>query len=245
MSYSHIEGVIFDLGSTLIEFENSPWLETTYKGLERGYRWLSDDGYILPDFDVFARQLAARMDELRSRATDTLKERQSTDAPELYFAEMGMGDPRELSRRFMEVFYTAVTDQMAVCDGALETLRELCRRGYKTGMISNTPFRRDQLEADLARYGLTPYLGFRVYSSHFGVRKPHPGIFQEGLRQIGLPPEKTMYVGDHYAWDIQGAQTVGMTAVLKYREGREYPDPMPNGFRVIRSLPELLEILRG
>jgi putative hydrolase of the HAD superfamily len=243
VAYSQIKGIIFDLGSTLIEFENRPWRETTLIGLELGYQRLSEKNYVLPDFENFALRLITVMDELRSRAYNTLQERQSTDAPEFFFSELGFEKPKELSLWFMDEFYRAVTDQMTSCDGAEKTLREIKKRGYKTGLISNTPFPRRQHETDLDNYGLKSHLDFRIYSSEFGVRKPHPDIFMAGLQAIGLPAEETLYVGDSYKWDVVGAQTVGMSPVLKYWEGRDYPDPMPNNFPVIHKLSELMELL--
>jgi putative hydrolase of the HAD superfamily len=243
MSYSEVRGIIFDLGSTLIEFENRSWTETTLKGVELGYHRLAERDYILPDFENFALRLMTVMDELRTRAYTTYKERQATDAPEFFFSELGFEKPKELSRWFMDEFYRAVTDQMTSCEGAVETLREIKRRGYKTGLISNTPYPRSQHEADLDRYGMTPYLDFRIYSSEFGVRKPHPDIFMAGLEKIELPPEATIYVGDSFKWDIKGAENVGMCPVLKYREGRDYPDPLPDTIPVIHNLAELLDLL--
>jgi len=243
LSLAKIEGIIFDLGSTLIEFENRPWSETTLKGIRIGYRLLAEKNYILPDFDNFARPLMAVMDEFRVRAIETMKERQATDAPEFYFSELGLENPKELSRWFMNEFYRAVTEQMTACDGAEETLREVRRRGYRTGLISNTPYPRETHEADLDNYGLKSYLDFRIYSSEFGVRKPHPDIFLAGLESMSLPPDKVIYVGDSYKWDVVGSQTVGMSPVLIYWEGRDYPDPMPNNLSVIHRLPELLDLL--
>lgn len=243
MSYTHIKGIIFDLGSTLIEFENRPWAETTLEGLRLGYLRLAEKEYILPDFEIFAGKLMAVMDELRTRATSTLKERQATDAPEIFFSELGFENPKGLSRWFMDEFYRAVTEQMTACDGAEETLREIKRRGYKTGLISNTPYLRNQHEADLDRYGLTPYLDFRIYSSEFGLRKPHPDIFTAGREKIGLETDQIIYVGDNYQWDVVGSQGAGMTPVLVFWDGRDYPDPLPENLTVIHRLPELLDLL--
>lgn len=243
MAAGRIEGIIFDLGSTLIEFENRPWSETTLEGIKIGYELLSERDYDLPDFDSFSQSLMAVMDELRMRAISTLNERQATDAPEFYFTELGLENPKELSRWFMHEFYRAVTGQMTACEGARETLQEIKKRGYRTGLISNTPYPRDQHEADLDNFGLQSYLDFRIYSSEFGLRKPHPGIFQEGLKAIQLPPENVIYVGDNYDWDVVGAQSAGISPVLIYWEGRGYPDPMPDNFPIIYHLSELLDLL--
>jgi putative hydrolase of the HAD superfamily len=245
LSYARIKGIIFDLGSTLIEFENRPWAETTLKGIDIGYRLLTEEGHRLPPFDEFASSLMAGMDALRLRALETMMERQATDAPDIFFAELGLKDPKDISRRFMDKFYNAVTEQMTACEGAAETLSTVNERGYKTGLISNTPYPRANHEADLDRYGLKSFLDFRIYSSEVGLRKPHPDIFLAGREAINLAADEIIYVGDSYKWDVVGARQAGMKPVLIYWEGRDYPDPMPDGFPVIHRLPELLDLLDG
>jgi putative hydrolase of the HAD superfamily len=112
----------------------------------------------------------------------------------------------------------------------------------RTGLISNTIFPGREHDVDLDNLGLMPYIDFRLYSCDFGYRKPHPGIYEEGLRLVGLPAHETLFVGDRYYEDVDGPQKAGMSGVLVYHEGRDYPDPMPDGFPVIYKLPELLEI---
>jgi putative hydrolase of the HAD superfamily len=245
LSYAGIKGIIFDLGSTLIEFENRPWAETTLEGIEIGYRLLSEENHRLPPIDEFASGLMAVMETLRLRALETMKERQATDAPEKYFAEIGLENPKDISRRFMDKFYKAVTAQMTACEGAADTLRTVKERGYKTGLISNTPYPRANHEADLDRYGLKSFLDFRIYSSEVGLCKPHPDIFRAGQKAIDLNPDEIIYVGDSYKCDVIGAFQAGMKPILIYWEGRDYPDPMPDGFPVLQRLPELLDLLSG
>jgi len=243
MSLAHIRGVIFDLGSTLLEFESRPWDEITYEGQKRAYDRLVSDDHQLPAFDLFNARLEEIKNEYRAVAAETLKEWRSVDAFEKALVEYGLPDAREQSIRSIEIFYELVREGFVLCEGANEVLENIKRRGYNTGLISNTIFPETAHEIDLDNFGLLPYIDFRVYSSEFGYRKPHPEIYREGLRRIGLPPERTLYIGDRYVEDVEGPQNIGMSAVLKYREGRVYPDPMPAGFPVIDSLPELLDLL--
>lgn len=243
MPFSHIRGIMFDMGSTLLEFENRPWDETTHDGLRIGYRQLRRRVPQVPEYETFASELMAIMDRLRQRSTDSLIERQSTDAPEQYFASKGYDNPKGLSHWFMDVFYTAVTDYMTMCEGADKTLGALKAAGYRTGMVSNTPYQRYQHEADLARFGLTDYLDFRIYSSEFGRRKPDPSIFLAGLEAMGLRNDEVLYVGDHYIWDVRGAQAAEIQPVLVHARHREYPDPIPKSVPVIHRLKELLKLL--
>jgi putative hydrolase of the HAD superfamily len=64
-------------------------------------------------------------------------------------------------------------------------------------------------------HDLLDFFPIRVYSSAVGVCKPHPRIFEEALRQVGVNACEALFVGDIVRKDIVGAQRVGMRAVLR------------------------------
>lgn len=240
-----IKGIIFDLGSTLIEFESKSWDELALEGQKRAYDCLIDTDHRLPDFEAFNDRLEAIKNDYRVVAMETLKEWRSAEAFERLIRELGLENAAEQSRICMDAFYNVVREGIVMCKGAPATLKEVKRRKLKTGLISNTIFPGPAHEVDLDNFGLTPYIDFRLYSSDFGYRKPHPGIYEEGLRLIGLDADETMFVGDRYVEDVEGPMAAGMSAALIYHEGREYPDPMPGGFAVIHEISELLDILKS
>jgi FMN phosphatase YigB (HAD superfamily) len=127
----------------------------------------------------------------------------------------------------------------------LTTLRALVERGYRLGLISNTPWGTpDYLwEQQAEKFGLAGLLQVRLFSSDVGVRKPDPRIFLEALRRLGVPPERALFVGDAPVEDIGGAAGVGMRTALVVRGGR-FPDACrhPPDLRV-SGLQELLDHL--
>jgi HAD superfamily hydrolase (TIGR01509 family) len=242
-SHAGVKGVIFDLGSTLIEFESKSWDVLALEGQKRAYDSLIDSDHLLPEFEIFNDRLEAIKNEYRIIATETLKEWRSADAFEKLICELGLENAEERGRICMDAFYDVVREGIVVCQGALETLEAIKGEELKTGLISNTIFPSYAHEVDLDNFGLSPYIDFRLYSCDFGYRKPHPGIYEEGLRRIGLSADETLFVGDRYIEDVKGPMAAGMPAVLKYHEGRDYPDPMPEGFSVVHEISELLKIL--
>jgi len=52
-----------------------------------------------------------------------------------------------------------------------------------------------------------------------------------------------VFVGDRYPEDYLGPRENGIFSVLKYRQGREYPAPLPENIVMVKSLTELLPIL--
>jgi putative hydrolase of the HAD superfamily len=113
-------------------------------------------------------------------------------------------------------------------DDVLPTLDALRARGLSLGLLSNTA--RD-LDLFVAHHKLS--VDAVLTSRLHGKTKPHEGIFLRMLELLGVRPNEAAMVGDTIEDDIEGAQRVGMRAVLVDRDGR-YP-----------NAPERLEDLRA
>jgi HAD superfamily hydrolase (TIGR01549 family) len=245
MKYSQAKAVFFDLGYTLIEYGDHDWRRSDLEGHRKGYDCLVDRGCHLPNFELFNKRLLQLKDECRPADRGALREWRATDAPEVLLNELKVDNPMEMSRLLIEVVYADAQNYMTVANGGLETLRQLKILGYQTGIISNTLYPRELLNADLERLGLKPYLDVTIYSSEIGYRKPHPEIYQAASVRSNLQPEQIIYVGDRYRIDVLGAKTARLLPVLKYREGMDYPDPLPDDIPVIYHIPEIVNILKA
>jgi HAD superfamily hydrolase (TIGR01509 family) len=120
------------------------------------------------------------------------------------------------------------------CDirpGTRESLLRLGQR-YPLAVISNA----DGKIADvLERCGIVDCFRTITDSGLVGYEKPHPAIFQLALRDMGVPPEQSLYVGDMYSVDYVGATGAGMQAILFDVSGA-YRD---SGLARVESLEEL------
>ena len=119
-----------------------------------------------------------------------------------------------------------------------EVLRDLRAGGYTIGLITNSERSFEVFEEHFELHGL-----FDVAISSFdhGFMKPHPSIFEEGLRRAGVTAAEGMMVGDSVPHDIHGALRLGMRGVLVARSGLSIgaPPDVP----VIQSLRELRPLL--
>jgi putative hydrolase of the HAD superfamily len=97
---------------------------------------------------------------------------------------------------------------------ALATLAE---RGYRLAVVSNWDHR---LPLVLARLGLARHFAAIVFSSLVGFEKPDRRIFERALGELGAPAAATLHIGDSAREDIEGAQAVGMQALLLDRRHR-------------------------
>jgi putative hydrolase of the HAD superfamily len=121
-------------------------------------------------------------------------------------------------------------------EGGPETVAELKRRGFRTGVVSNAEGRVEQ-DLDAAGYG---GLLETVVDSHVvGVEKPDPEIFRIAMEIMKVAPERTIYVGDLPAVDVAGALAAGMSPILLDKHDLFTDTPA----RRIRSITDLLELL--
>ena len=131
-----------------------------------------------------------------------------------------------------------------VVDGGAETVKELCKRGYTLGIISDLVGKRE-IDEWLDNDGLRPYFKTVQQSSLTYIRKPAPAIYYYAMEDVGARPEHCCYVGDNLNRDIVGAKAVefGLTVAVQYNRGKALKlteENMPDG--KIYAFPQLLDL---
>ena len=129
--------------------------------------------------------------------------------------------------------------KLVLFDDVMPALAELERRGLTLGLISNID--RD-ITSLLRELGLLTLLQVAVTSQKVGFNKPRPEIFQEALRQAGVPASEAIYVGDQYQIDVVGAGKIGMKGILLDRA--DYSEETADCLR-IQSLTQLVDYLEA
>ena len=236
--------IIFDLGSTLIEYEKIPWDEMGDLCVESGRQALLKNGCEVPSREKFNAGYNEVRDSYRERATDSLQEWTVPEIVAEFFERLGLPSNDELVETFFKAYYEVVQEQLYVYDDTISTLEHLKPHFPVMGLISNTIFPEWTHKQELERFGIDEFLEFTVFSSSFKLRKPHPDIFYHAANLAGFAPPECLYVGDRYVEDIQGPTFVGMPAILKVKPDREYPSDMPDDTRKIDRLSELTEHLQ-
>ena len=184
---------------------------------------------------------AARFDAAVAAASSTLHAEGGPYDPEVFI---------EYTRRIIEGMGGAgsgadaaardLYDQWSAChhftlyEEVPEVLRALHADGFTIGLISNTQRSLKTFEEHFALDGL---FHVAISSSDHGFMKPHPSIFEEGLRRAGVAASEAVMVGDSVPHDIAGALRIGMRGILVARSGLSAgaPPDVP----VIESLREL------
>ncbi len=239
--------VTFDLGGTLVEYENVLWEELEAAAWRNVHRHLAARGQFPGTADDFTQAMMEASAGFWRRAEQT---QQSARLHEVFHQGLArLGLPAPNPDDFVELaehFHAGTIDLVSVYDDALPTLLELKRRGLKLGLISNTLWPGALHTRDLRRFGLDELFDVLTYSSEHPHTKPHPSIFWETLRRLGdIPPERAAHVGDRIVDDVQGAQRAGMKGILKAHPRRVPVEGIKPDARIERlaELPDVLERL--
>jgi putative hydrolase of the HAD superfamily len=120
-------------------------------------------------------------------------------------------------------------------DDALPAIESLRRHGLKIGLLSNSS--RD-LEEFMQHHGVFADAVLTSYSH--GKTKPHETIFRAILDLLDVDAREAVMIGDTLEEDIEGAQAVGMRAVLLDRDGR-FPK-IQNRLEDLHDVPTALGI---
>jgi putative hydrolase of the HAD superfamily len=102
-------------------------------------------------------------------------------------------------------------DAWRVLPGVPAALDELGRQDLRLGVVANWD---ERLEDVLTAVELRPHFAVVVRSSKAGWAKPHPAIFREALRGLGVVANEALHVGDDPVRDVEGARAAGMEALL-------------------------------
>jgi len=233
--------VIFDLGSTLIEYEVISWEDLSQKCAEASRVFLHKRGFPVPDEGAFHEAFEAAKEPFRAEASRTLVEWTVPQVTRKLFERLAIEEIDGLVDALFKAYYQPVDEHLYVYDDTIPTLRALKKAIPTVGLISNTVFPEAAHLGELQRYGIEPYLDFTIFSSTFGYRKPHPEIFAKAANLAGAAPKECVYIGDRYMEDIEGPAGLGMPAILRQKQDRVYPEEMPLAIRRISTLAELSE----
>ena len=213
--------ILFDMGGTLIEFENSSWEVLNEHCARQGYDFLKKQKIIDIDYQSFVEYLRKEFEEMWSSNNRILKEINFERMIISLFRKLSLNITNDQKKEFANRYYQPVTKQITLIPAAVETLSFFKEKRIKVGLLSNTIFpERFHLE-ELKRFGIDRNLDVAVFSSEVGFKKPHPLIFRTGLEILGIDPESAAFVGDRIDEDIRGARQIGMKTILKINEKKE------------------------
>lgn len=233
-----LKAILFDMGGTLIEFENSPWEVLNQRCARQGYYFLKKQNLTTMSYENFVYALSKEFENRWIACQKTLQEVDFEKVVFFLFKKLDFNLTDGKKKDFLTRYYQPVTDQITLIQGAVEAVKFFKEKNLKVGLISNTIFpKRFHLE-ELKRFGLDRYLDLVLFSSEAGFKKPHPRIFNAAIEMLDIMPDCAAFVGDKLEDDVGGAQKIGMKTILRLKEGENYSLPIfPDA--TINNLTEL------
>lgn len=202
-----IKVVLFDLDDTLVHFEDywNPSLLETFRR-HPATRMLDPDRLLEVWWEknaIYERQYHDQLITIRQFRNFRLIEA---------LAEFGVAIDETVAEEFNDLHKTISKSYMKADPKLVELLKEL-KQSYSLGLVTNgtAAWQYDKLDAMGIRSWFEP--GGIFISEEVGVEKPHPGIFLKALEHFRAAPEETVFVGDSWKHDIEGATRVGIRSI--------------------------------
>ena len=201
--------VLFDMGGTLEDIWNNQ--ETQAKTMDALQKTLRAHG-LEPGCspEEFDRRVMAGLKEYKRWSEGLELEKKPEEIwPEFYLRDFNFPPEKmipmaeTLANLWEVTFY-----HRELRPDVPQTLEALRQRGYHLGVISNNASLYNVFDV-LEQYGIRSYMEDVTVSSVTGYRKPHPEIFRISLRQMQVPAENCVYVGDTVSRDIIGSKRAG------------------------------------
>jgi phosphoglycolate phosphatase len=200
-----------------------------------------------------APDLAAAVNKMRHERglemvpLDDLRPLASAGARGLIGGAFGIGpehpDYGSMREEFLANYEADLCIETTLFPGIDEVLDELDERGVRWGIVTNKVARLT--EPLVALLGLDLRAGCVVSGDTTAHSKPHPAPLLHAARELDLPPERIVYVGDDLR-DVQAGFAAGMVTVAAAYGycGKDIPPNRWHAQHVVDSPAELQRLLR-
>jgi putative hydrolase of the HAD superfamily len=125
-------------------------------------------------------------------------------------ADVGVSDPQRIAGA-LELRRDNLQRILVPRPDALATMRTLRERGFALGMISNASSELAPLWAESA---FADVFDIALFSADERMMKPDPRLYRRMAQLLRVEPEECVFVGDGAYRELQGAEAVGMRAIL-------------------------------
>ncbi len=212
-----VQAITFDVGNTLFPFTQRQMDDL----LHRFARYVSSRLGPCDEAGLISRYEAVRSDQYR-RNLPHLRENDLIERIELTLRFVTDDVPPELLAEVTEAYLDCLVEALPLPPEVPGLLERLEKR-YRLGLITNYPYSPGTRRLIRAK-GLWDLFDSVVISADWEFIKPHPLLFRQAARELGVPLEALLHVGDDWEADIIGAARAGAKSVL-FLGLREDEDP--------------------
>ncbi|MFX0067991.1 MAG: HAD family hydrolase [Promethearchaeota archaeon] len=229
--------VLFDLGDTLIHYyKRTEFLGTLKKSISNVKSYLSRKNLLNVSPSHIWQRVRDENYEAKNHRVRPMEKR---------LARIFQLDSRVQSENLLMTmckhFMDHIYDRADYYEDTLSTLSELRSSNFTLAIVSNTTWGSPATlwREELRTKRLEDYIETAVFCRDVGWRKPARRIFEFALKKLNAKAQNCVFVGDNPKWDVMGAKSVGIKAILIDRKDRT---PGTDEQR-ITSLSELWDLL--
>jgi putative hydrolase of the HAD superfamily len=203
--------LLFDLGNTLVSYyrreQFRPILE---RAIANVLEELESRNIVVPALEIVMERALMQNREAKDYRVNPLLNRLQSICDLSPPNALSLGNL--LCARFLEpIFGVSQT-----YDDAVPALKAVRGAGYRTAIVSNTPWGSppELWRTELERLGLSSLVDRVILCGDVGWRKPAPQIFEHTAESLGVSCDECVFVGDELQWDVAGSAAVGMRSLL-------------------------------
>lgn len=217
-----MSAIIFDLDNTL--YDVGQYFSGAFKEIAK---YLSDKFHV-PEPEIY-KKLTALWTEKTSMYPHLFD-----DLLDIY---NGANEIRDVIKIFNNY-----NGELTPYQDVVPTLKELRKRNYKLGIITDGDIERQKRKIKLLR--LADYFDVIILAKELDSKKPSEIPYKEAVNKLNIAPIKSVYTGDNPLLDFEGAKKMGMRTIRILRgEFITIPKNQYIDYE-INDLNKLLEIIR-
>jgi len=242
----NVDAIVFDLDGTLISYPSSLFAaKEHHRIMELAVRLKDRLGK--SSISTYWR-VQSKLNNLKDVGIFRMMRRHGSDLLEAltYFEASDLRlDLRRYRNALRRTLLNAYLRRVTLYPDVIPCLSALSSEGFRLGLLSNSP--SFICDGALDRFKIRQFFNQVSSTWSFESFKPNPQIFIYMTQQLGVKPERTLFVGDSMDCDIKGAKHAGALSAYLIREhnplrGRHSSSSGPDV--VLRSLDELPPMVR-
>ncbi len=145
-------------------------------------------------------------------------------------------------KRFLDIYGNHLVVETRPYPGVVETLEHFSRLGKKMALVTNKP--ESLAIGILEQLDLSDFFGVVLGGDSLSRRKPHPEPVEKVLSELGVAPEKGVFVGDSPI-DCETGKAAGLCTIGAAYGFRGRPELEEAGCDVIiEDFSELKRLIR-
>jgi len=212
-----IAAVSFDFFNTLVTHRHDRGRGARVMDYFRAQGWESSAWEHAALYDVFAE---CGRDYVATMEGDDLKAFGARVARALFQRLNVRVDNAVADQHGVELWRILGPDHLTTFPETTTVLAAIRTAGYRIAITSNW---QHGLRAFCQALEFTRHVDVVIASAEIGAEKPDGRIFAETCRQLALPAEQILHVGDTEAEDIVGARAAGLQALWLRRDLKGSP----------------------